>query len=472
MRPLRFPCPALAAACCGLRADCVAHALTHHTPLRDSHGLPARRGAGGCVMGAVGCAGQMIFSPKGGPDDCEIYFGYIQEATGPPPTGSGSLVFYDSQQVQYEATFTPYSFVVKAPGCTYFFDGPQIETESRAGAYKLVLDGELSGPACPTREETDCLQGYWVGTTAAGALAFTDAARSFCPAFFAVVDPKSTSSDGSFSIVAVSVVHSTDWAGPGFSGMYTSEKVVINTPGCSGTYKLDPAAGMAPLELPGAPVPRPGSATMNFVGSYSMDGSVDMCEETCASQGFNLAWDATGSAPRLTYHAPYIPCHAKPLRPIPYPSHRNHQAPARSLCARPRFAQRPTADAPGSHDVQARSSRRRGPRGGSRAPSEITDRDPLPDPPGRYRPDRVSTDPPRARRARAGRADRALIRSIQKGDFRLIGLSFPEYQRTIPCGVDRGFRTANIQIHWHNLRHKFRPNANLRRLRAPPGPER
>ena len=109
-------------------------------------------------------------------------------------------------------------------------------------------------------------------------------------------------------------------------------------------------------------------------------------------------------------------------------------------------------------ETQGPREGRRGPRGASRAPSEITDRDPLPDPPGRYRPDR--------------RADPRLIRSIQKGDFRLIGLSFPDYQRTIPCGVDRGFRTANIQIHWHNLRHKFRPNANLRRLRAPPGPER
>jgi hypothetical protein len=259
----------------------------------------------------------MIFSPKGGHDDCEIYFGFILEATGPPPTGSGSLVFYDSQQIQYEATFTPYSFVVKAPGCTYFFDGPQIETESRAGAYKLVLDGELSGPACPTREETDCLQGYWVGTTAAGALAFADAARSFCPAFFAVVDPKSKPSDGSFSIVAVSVVYTTDWAGPGFSGTYNSEQVVISTPGCSGTYKLDPAAGTAPLALPGAPVPRPGSATMNFVGTYSMDGSAgDMCEVSCASAGFNLAWDATGPCA-----APYMRCPSKPLHPIPHQSH-------------------------------------------------------------------------------------------------------------------------------------------------------
>jgi hypothetical protein len=261
----------------------------------------------------------MMFSPAGGEpaDGCEIYFGYIDfdKTTGPPPSGSGSLVFFDSQQVRYEATYTPASFVVKAPGCTYYFNGPKISTDSRDGAYKLKLQGELSGPACPAPGATDCFQGYWAGTSTAGALAFADTARSFCPAFFAVTDAASTEVAGSFTIVAVSVVYSTDWAGPGYSGSYSDGAVKISTPGCTGTYILDPAsAGGKSLVLPGAPPPRPGSATMNFVGSFAMaEGGGDgvHCSTPCVSKGFSLAWDTTGTRPRPPQCRP-------PQCPIPY----------------------------------------------------------------------------------------------------------------------------------------------------------
>jgi hypothetical protein len=112
--------------------------------------------------------------------------------------------------------------------------------------------------------------------------------------------------------VAVSLLYSTEWAGPGFSGDYSPGMVTVSTPGCSGEYELDPAgADGQTLVLPGAPAPRPGSAKMNFVGTFAMDGSSgSSCSAMCASEGFNIAWDAIGPRPPRPVRA--APCRARP----------------------------------------------------------------------------------------------------------------------------------------------------------------
>ncbi len=241
-------------------------------------------------------AGQIVFSPKDSSpaDDCDTYFGAINEDSTPPPYGSGSITVFDYMQNQYVATYTPTSFSVQVDQCSYTFGGPKMNSESVDGLYKMVLD-TAKGPSCPADDaSSSCFEGYWVTASAIGVLAFADTSSSVCPAFFAVAKEGSNKEKGTFTIAGVAMMKSTTWAPQGYSGSYSASEgtISITTPGCLVTYKLDPALPPATLSFaPSATPPEAGSATLDYVGVSS-----ESCPTTCASSGYNVAWDATGDA--------------------------------------------------------------------------------------------------------------------------------------------------------------------------------
>ena len=195
-------------------------------------------------------------------------------------------------QNQYMATYTPTSFVVKLDdSCTYFFRGATMNTVSSDGLYKMVYDSS-KGPSCPADGSTSCYGGYWVTASATGVLAFADTSSSPCPAFFAIANDGSNQEQGTFTIAGVALDKSTTWAPQGFTGSYSAAQgtISITTPGCVVNYVLDP--GLPPVAMsfaPSAAPPQGGAATLEFVGASSSS-----CPTACPSQGYNVAWDASG----------------------------------------------------------------------------------------------------------------------------------------------------------------------------------
>ena len=247
------------------------------------------------------CTGQIVFSPRHevASDQCDTYFGFIDESSTPPPDGSGSITLYDYMQNQYTATYTPTSFDIKVESCSYFFSAPKLNTESTDGLYKMVYDSS-KGPSCPTEGTTTCHEGYWVTASATGVLAFADTSSSPCPAFFAIAKEGSNQEQGTFTIAGVSLERSTSWVPQGYSGSYSASKgtISITTPGCSVVYKPDPSLPPAALSFAASPAPAAGgSATLEFVGASSAS-----CPTACASAGYNVAWDSTGTICRAATH--------------------------------------------------------------------------------------------------------------------------------------------------------------------------
>ena len=238
--------------------------------------------------------GQIAFSPKdsSAADGCDTYFGGINDDSTPPPYGSGSITVFDYMQNQYIATYTPSSFSVQVDQCTYTFGGPQMNTVSGDGLYKMVLDS-AKGPSCPADDTaSSCFEGYWVTASSIGVLAFADTSSDTCPAFFAIAKEGSNQDKGSFTIAGVALDKSTTWAPQGYSGSYSAAQgsISITTPGCVVNYKLDPGLPPATLSFAsGAAPPQAGSATLDYVGVSSPS-----CPTACASNGYNVAWDATG----------------------------------------------------------------------------------------------------------------------------------------------------------------------------------
>jgi hypothetical protein len=206
----------------------------------------------------------------------------------PPPDGSGTVIIYDLMQNQYVGTYSPDSFIVTAGPCTYYFTMAQLNPRSGDGLYKLVLDDAgLSGNSCP-EEPTPCYHSYWATASAAGVFAFVDAGAGACPAFFALAGPDSSESQGTLTVVGVSTGRSTAWVPPGYGGNYSvaAGTVTLSSPGCSGTYKVDPTSETT---LPMAdPAASPGTATIAFAGSAT-------CPATeCFEAGYSVIWDASG----------------------------------------------------------------------------------------------------------------------------------------------------------------------------------
>ena len=247
-----------------------------------------------------------MFSPKDGKvaDDCDTYFGVINDESTPPPYGSGSITIYDYMQNQYIATYTPSSFAVSVEQCTYTFGGPKINTESTDGLYKMVYDSS-KGPSCPTETTTGgCFESYWVTASAFGVLAFADTSSSPCPAFFAIAKEGSDQDQGTFTIAGVALMKSTTWAPQGYSGSYSASKgtISITTPGCSVVYKPDPSLPPAALSFAASGASaEAGSATLEFVGASS-----ETCPTACASAGYNVAWDATGWNLETSFYSQFL----------------------------------------------------------------------------------------------------------------------------------------------------------------------
>ena len=249
-----------------------------------------------------------MFSPKDtdASDYCQTYFGYSLDGSTPPPYGSGTIKIYDYMQNQYIASYTPGSFMVKVDTCSYFFGGPQMNTDSTDGLYKMVYDMS-SGSACPAASTTTCYESYWVTASALGVLAFIDTSSSACPAFFAVADDGSNQDQGTFTIAGVALMRSPSWVPQGYTGSYSAAQgtISITTPGCTVGYKLDQS--MAPVTMSfassGAPA-QAGSATLGFIGASS-----PACPTVCAANGYNVAWDSTGDRLRsecsivLSFHS-------------------------------------------------------------------------------------------------------------------------------------------------------------------------
>ncbi len=239
-------------------------------------------------------AGQIAFSPKdtSAADNCQTYFGMVVGDSTPPPYGSGSIAVYDYSQNQYTAIYSPHSVVIEVGECTYYFGGPQVNTESGDGLYKMVFD-RTSGSSCPADGTTGgCFESYWVTTSANGVLAFADTAIAPCPAFFAVTNEGSTEDKGSFTIAGVAYQGTTTWVPEGYSGSYSAvkESLTLSTPDCAITYKLDPSSKAASFSFPAAASPSlPGSATLDYIGSSGAS-----CPSTCLESGLNAAWDVSG----------------------------------------------------------------------------------------------------------------------------------------------------------------------------------
>ncbi len=143
------------------------------------------------------------------------------------------------------------------------------------------------------------------------------------------------------TIAGVAVMQSTSWVPPGYSAAYNavSRTVEITTPGCVITYKADPAVPPAGLEFPtSAAPPLPGSATVEYV-----EVSSPSCPAECASGGYNVAWDATGSSARAQFrgsglhsvHAccatDFVPRHISQA-PIPHPAHHSQASYETASC--------------------------------------------------------------------------------------------------------------------------------------------
>ncbi len=224
-------------------------------------------------------------------DQCETYFGAVDETSTPPPDGSGSITLFDYMQNQYTATYTPTSFNIKVESCSYFFGPASINSASTDGLYKMVYESS-KGPSCPAEGETSCFGGYWVTASSTGVLAFADTSSSACPAFFALANEGSNQEQGTFTIAGVAIERSTSWAPQGYTGSYSAAQgsVSISTPGCSAVYKVDPGLAPATLSFASGPAPtQGGSATLEFIGASSPS-----CPTACASLGYNVAWDASG----------------------------------------------------------------------------------------------------------------------------------------------------------------------------------
>ena len=240
-----------------------------------------------------------MFSPihAAASDNCQTYFGAVDPGSGAPPDGSGSITVFDYMQNQYTATYTPTSLSIQVDQCTYSFGGPQLNSVSSDGLYKMVLDS-AKGPSCPADDATSsCFEGYWVTASSIGVLAFADTSSSPCPAFFAVADDGSNQDQGTFTIAGVALMRSTSWVPQGYAGSYSAAQgtITISTPGCLVNYKLDPGLPPATLSFASSPAPgQSGSATLEYVGVSS-----PACPTACASSGYNVAWDASGKSTHI-----------------------------------------------------------------------------------------------------------------------------------------------------------------------------
>ena len=238
-------------------------------------------------------AGQVIFSPTVEDPTCQPFFGYVAGDSSPPPYGSGSLVLYDHTGGMSQASYSPSSFALNTQGCTFQFGGPVLNFKSVDKMYKLILASPPVGLACPAPTDP-CFQSYWLTTTASGVFAFMDAgtAPTPCAAFFALAESGSDPTQGTLSIKGVSLDRETSWVPQGYSASYSATdltlQININTPGCAGTYTVDPSTITT---LPASMAATPGSATVAFSGVTPASPS---CPTTCVSDGYNVAWDATG----------------------------------------------------------------------------------------------------------------------------------------------------------------------------------
>ena len=239
--------------------------------------------------------GQIIVSPKASDPTCQPFFGFSSEGSLPPPYGSGSLELYDHTGGMSQATYGPSSFALTTQGCTFYFGAPAVNFKSIDKMYKLILSKPLEGKFCPAPSDP-CFQSYWLTTTASGVFAFMDAgsATAACAAFFALAEEGSNGGQGDLSIKGVSLERETSWVPEGYSASYIASdvdlEITIRTPGCTGTYKIDPTTVTV---LPAAMAGTAGSATIEFQG---VEPASPSCPTTCVSEGYNVAWDATGKS--------------------------------------------------------------------------------------------------------------------------------------------------------------------------------
>jgi hypothetical protein len=239
-------------------------------------------------------AGQVIFAPRAADPSCQPFFGYVAGDSTPPPYGSGSLILYDHTGGTSQASYSPSSFSLTTEGCTYQFGAPTVNFKSIDKLYKMELASPPVGPTCPAQTDP-CFKSYWLTTTASGVFAFIDAttAPTACAAFFALAEEGSDVTHGALSIKGVSLNRETSWVPEGYSAEYSATditlEITIRTPGCAGTYKVDPSTVTV---LPASMVATPGSATIAF---ESVTPASPSCPTTCVTEGYNVAWDATGA---------------------------------------------------------------------------------------------------------------------------------------------------------------------------------
>jgi hypothetical protein len=201
-------------------------------------------------------AGQVIASPRYVGGSCPSFFGLALEGSGLPPYGSGGIFLFGSDGSQLVALYSPLFFVVTpllGEGCALFFDRPALNHRSNGLMAKVILDGKPTGFSCPQSEFSDCYRSYWtMSNTFTGVLGLVDTGRGNCPAFFASVTEGSTVQEGSFFMTHMAI-GGTVMPSPSteFSGQYSSEGLVLRTPGCSSKFIVSarPAAALFPSPI-------------------------------------------------------------------------------------------------------------------------------------------------------------------------------------------------------------------------------
>jgi hypothetical protein len=194
----------------------------------------------------------------------------------------------------YTATYSPSSFVVKADSsnCSYTFDGPKLNSESRSSASlrKIVLAKDSPGGAdCP---HSPCSESFWVTNTTT-VLALVDAADSACPTYIFRIDPNSDYDRGTFSLAGSASGTDFDWTPSGITGTYRNQGVesylslAWKDQRCALSFEADKdtlALGSSDGAID------PGSATVAFRKVVPK-----ACPTACVKDGYNAFWDASGA---------------------------------------------------------------------------------------------------------------------------------------------------------------------------------